>query len=139
MTSQSKSLIEYFDIDANVVRKREFSGLEQSRMKQIFDIVDGILSDFHKEIMEPGEPNKVVGYWPSIGSCECGSGKVIFYDVRLRNPALSIDEINQMDTALDKIDVLFINVNADFEQRKLSLYLMDDVNMHRHKKQTEMK
>jgi hypothetical protein len=122
------TIVKYFDCDRQQDRSRRFNDIEKKRMIDIFSAINEVLAKYHHP--GPDGNNKIEGYLPNIGTCECGR-PITFYDIRLKSSVLSMSEIHDIAKALDKLGVCLININANFRLKRFSLYI-SEIHGHNH-------
>ena len=122
------TVVKYYDLDKQQDRSRRFNDVEKKRMIDIFSTINEVLTDYHHP--GPDGNNEIEGYLPSMGTCSCGS-PITFYDIRLKSSVLSLGEIEDIAEELHKLDVILINVNANFRLKRFSLYI-GEIHGHDH-------
>ncbi len=107
--------ISYIDEDnGGKCKEAVFSNIERKRM---IDILEAIQSALHD--------NNVEGYLPHIGTCPCGKGRMTCYDVRLKESVIGMIEIDKIIESLHPLNVDLVNVNANFDLRRFSLWICE--------------
>lgn len=122
------TVVKYVDLDTQQDKFRRFNDIEKKRMIDIFNAIGQVLAEYHHT--GPDGNNKIKGYLPNIGTCECGR-PITFYDIRLKRSVLSMGEIHDIAKALDKLGVYLININANFRLKRFSLYI-GEIHGHNH-------
>jgi hypothetical protein len=123
------TVVKYYDLNKQKDSSRVFNDVEKKRMLDIFGAINDVLANYHHR--GPNGRNKIEGYLPSIGTCrfeKCVS-PITFYDIRLKSSVISMGEIYDIVEALDKLEMILININSNFRLKRFSLYISE---LHSH-------
>src|SRR5215469_9421766 len=120
MTQALKSRsLSYFDADAQCVKSKVFSALEQEQAHKVFDTVEYILLENELKIR-----NK----WVSIGRCDCQKHDGVVFMVEISSALLSIEIIHEIEEALEgcHAQLLFILSEHEGEDTFLRLIIFQE-------------